>query len=255
MKVRKKESKLFLNLHKRLEVAVSDYSMIKEGDHVLAALSGGKDSSLLVKLLARKKILTTNNFSLSAVFVSNGSSADEKKENYLSDYCEKIGVPFSTVSLDFKNILEKTKGSTPCYLCSRKRRMAIFQHAEEISSAVIAFGHHRDDFIETFMMNLIYGSYAGTMKPFQTYFKDKFRVIRPMVYIHEKSIKKESSELPVIPSDCQYEKDNKREYIRDLLNSIYKNESGAERSLFRSLFSVPHAEYFLREPSLKSVIK
>lgn len=255
MKVNKKESKLFLNLHKRLEIAVKDYSMIKEGDHVLAALSGGKDSSLLVKLLARKKILTTNNFSLSAVFVSNGKSVDRKKEKYLSAYCEEIEVPFSTVFVDFENILEKTKGSSPCYLCSRKRRMAIFQHAENISSEVISFGHHRDDFIETFMMNLIYGSYAGTMKPFQTYFKGKFRVIRPMVYIHEKSIKKESSKIPVIFSDCEYEKDNKREYVRDLLKSIYKNEPGAQRSLFRSLFSVPHAEYFLKEPSLKSVIK
>ena len=158
------ESKCFLSMHKLLETAISDYQMIDPGDHVLVGLSGGKDSSMLLRLLARKKIQTTNEFKLSAVFVKMGFKNDDEISDYLRKFCDDLGVKYFEIEKSLEKVLSAEK-KQPCYLCSRTRRLALFDLADEIGANVIAFGfdgtffdveHRSDDAVLPFEKR-IYG--------------------------------------------------------------------------------------------------
>jgi len=250
------ESKRMLNMHKRLEIALGDYGMIPEDSHVTVALSGGKDSSMLLHLLARKKILTHNNFKLSATLIKQGFAGDAKREAYLIELCNSLEVPFHSIDADVKPLFETLKSKSPCYTCSRSRRMNLFKTAKEIGATIIAMGHHRDDFIETLLMNLFYSSHIGTMKPNNPFFKGEFFVIRPMVYIHEYMIRAEAEELgiPSFETECGNEKTGERAHVKKIISEIYQHYPNARTSMFRALFSLED-DYLLDKPSHNSVIK
>jgi len=249
-----KETKRFLNMHKRLETAIMDYNMICPGDHVAVGLSGGKDSLVLLKLLARKKIDTTNDFKLSSVFVRMGFKGDDEKIQYLKEFSESLSVPFYVVD---KNILEtfKREKKRPCYLCSRDRRLAIFDLCDSINANVVAFGHHRDDFIETLMLNIFYSNCIQSMKPNNPFFQGKYRIIRPMVYIGESQIiaEKELSGIKTFSAGCPFECNSERKFVKEMLEKIYKRHPNAKKSVFKSLFS-SNPEYLLVPPSRKSML-
>ena len=196
-----KETKCFLNMHKLLEAAIADYGMINPGDHVIVGLSGGKDSSMLLRLLARKKVRTTNDFRISAAFIKMGFSNEENVCAALKRMCGELEVPFFTIQKSLTELMEREKKQA-CYLCSRTRRLAIFDLADEIGANVIAFGHHRDDFVQTFMMNLFCNGSIEAMKPNNPFFDGKYRVIRPMVYIRESSIAAEAQNTGLSPLDA-----------------------------------------------------
>ncbi len=248
------EGKAFLNLHKRVETAIMDYDMIQPGDHVMVGLSGGKDSSLLLALLARKKIETTNDFKLSAIFVRMGFKGDDEKLSYLKDYAASLGVPFHTVDEPILETFKREK-KKPCYLCSRNRRIAIFKYAKEIGVNVIAFGHHRDDFMQTLFLNILYGSCIETMKPNNSFFGGEFRVIRPMLYIDETQIAAEAKrrQLQTFPSGCPFQCISERSYVKQLIAEAHKRHRRVRQSIFRSLFTV-RPEYLLKPPSRKSML-
>lgn len=247
-----KETKQFLNMHRRFETAIMDYQMIKPGDHVIAGLSGGKDSSVLLKLLARKKINTTNDFMLSSVFVKMGFKGDVEKASYLKEFSEALGVPFYVIEKNIDTIAQKG-GKKPCYLCSRERRLAIFELADRIGASVVAFGHHRDDFIQTLLLNLFYSASFQAMKPNNPFFKGKYSVIRPMVYIDEKLIQAESqsSNIRTFPSECPFDSESERIFIKSILETILKRNPDAKKSIFKAMYS-PNIDYLLKPPSKKS---
>lgn len=248
------EGKAFLNLHKRVETAIMDYDMIQPGDHVMVGLSGGKDSSLLLALLARKKIETTNDFKLSAIFVRMGFKGDDEKLAYLRSYAEGLNVPFHTVDEPILDAFKKEK-KKPCYICSRNRRIAIFKYAKQIGANVIAFGHHRDDFMQTLLMNILYGSCVETMKPNNPFFGGEFRVIRPMLYIDEKMITAEAKrrEIEIFPQGCPFSCMSERRYVKDLIAAAHQRHRRVRQSIFRSMFTV-RPDYLLKVPSRKSML-
>ncbi len=250
------ESRNYLNMHKRLETAMSDYRMINEGDHLLVGMSGGKDSSVMLKLLTRKKVEIKAGFKISACFVRQGFVNDESIECYLRDFCSKLGVPFYVIDSDVQKLLKEKGRSKPCYTCSRNRRMELLKFAGSIKANVIAFGHHRDDLIETLMMNIIFSNNIGTIPPNSDFFNGEFRIIRPMVYIHEHQIKKEvaDSGIKSFLSGCPYEGNTERDYVKKLLKSIYSHRKGAKKSIFRSMFNYD-PEYLLKPPSKESMTK
>ena len=252
-----RESKTFLTMHKRLETAISDYSMINEGDHVVAALSGGKDSSMLLRLMARDKIMLRSKFRLSACFIRQGFKNDDEKENYLRELCRRNGVEMHVTQRNLeKDLRESSESRNICYTCSRFRRMELFKIAEKIGAKVIAFGHHRDDFIQTLLMNIFLSSQIGSMNPNNPFFGGKMRLIRPMVYIHEFQIRKEANDtgLKTFENDCKYSEKNNREWVKDLLKELYQKDPAIKKSLFRSLFTYD-PDYLLKKPSKDSVIK
>lgn len=247
MTEKKIETKRFLNMHKRLETAIMDYGMIREGDKIIVGLSGGKDSSMLLRLLARKKVEIKQGFELHAAFVKQGYRGDDEKIEYLRSYSESFGVPFHVIDAPILETFKREK-KKPCYLCSRGRRLAIFNFADAIGAGVIAFGHHKDDFIETLLLNLFYGNTIGTMKPLNTFFKEKYRVIRPMLYVEEWMIKAESKEIKTFPAGCPFECVSERSFTRDIINQIHKHRPQSKRSMFRAMFSC-NSEYLLKPPS------
>lgn len=197
--------------------------------------------------------MTTNDFKLSAAFVRQGFEMDDEKAEFLEAFCRDLGVPFYVVDAPVRKLFEERK-EKPCYICSRVRRMAIFSHAESIGATKIAFGHHKDDFIETFMMNIYFSHEIATMKPFNPFFKGKFFVIRPMLYVDEKMIKEESEGMPVFRSGCPYEVETERTYVKNMLNDLYRKSKKIKPNIFRAMFS-PKVEYLLKEPSSKSALK
>jgi len=243
------ESKRFLSMHKLLETAIFDYQMIYPGDHVLVGLSGGKDSSMLLKLLSRKKIQTTNDFKLSAVFVKMGFKNDDEISDYLRRFSEENGVKYFEIEKSLEKIMASEKKQA-CYLCSRTRRLALFDLADEIGANTIAFGHHRDDFVQTFLMNLFFNGSLEAMKPVNPFFKGKYRIIRPMLYIKESSVKAEveNSGIKIFDSGCPFGKVSERAFIRSFLEEIYKHDSTAKNNIFKALYN-QKPDFLLKKPS------
>ena len=244
-----RESKCFLSMHKLLETAIADYQMINPGDHVLAGLSGGKDSSMLLKLMARKKISTTNDFKLSAVFVKMGFPKDDEISEYLRKFSTENGVNYFEIEKSLEKIMASEK-KQPCYLCSRTRRLALFDLADEINANVIAFGHHRDDFVQTFMMNLLFNGTLEAMKPNNPFFQGKYRIIRPMVYIKESSIKAEieNSGIRTFDSGCPFGHVSQRAFIRKLLEEVCGRDKTIKFNVFKALYN-QKPDFLLKKPS------
>ncbi len=251
------ETKRFLTMHKRLELAIIDYDMIPKGSHVMVALSGGKDSSMLLKLLARPKVLSHNDFTLSAVFVRQGFSFDNQREAFVRTLCESLSVPLyvehNELSAEIKRLGASRK---PCYICSRSRRLSLFKVAEQHGATIIALGHHRDDFVETLLMNIFYSSQIGTMKPNNPFFGGAFHIIRPMLYIHEYMIRQEAREagIPEFETGCGFEHSGERAHVKKIISEMLQHYPKARISMFRALFSVED-DYLLKPPSHDSVIK
>ena len=244
-----KESKRFLSMHKLLETAVADYRMIEPGDHLLVGLSGGKDSSMLLKLLARKKIQTTNDFKISSVFVKMGFPNDDEISGYLREFSTKNGVEYFEISKSLAQIMSREKKQA-CYLCSRTRRLSLFDLADEIGANVIAFGHHRDDFVQTFMMNLFFNGTLEAMKPNNPFFGGKYRIIRPMVYIRESDIRTEieNEKIKVFDTGCPFGHVSERAFIRSFLEDVYKHDKTAKNNLFKALYTLK-PDFLLKNPS------
>ena len=244
-----KESKCFLSMHKLLETAIADYQMINPGDRILIGLSGGKDSSMLLKLLARKKIRTTNDFKLFSVFVKMGFPKDDEISEYLRKFSAENGVEYFEITKSLEKIMASEKKQA-CYLCSRTRRLSLFDLADETGANVIAFGHHRDDFVQTFMMNLLFNGILEAMKPNNPFFKGKYRVIRPMVYIKESSVKAEieNSGIQVFDSGCPFGHVSQRAFIRSFLDDLYKRDKTIKNNIFKALYN-QKPDFLLKEPS------
>jgi tRNA 2-thiocytidine biosynthesis protein TtcA len=251
-----RESKNYLNMHKRFETAILDYSMIEEGDHVLAGLSGGKDSTVMLKLLARKKVELKAKYTLSAAFLRQGFPNDDDIEAYLRNFCDDLGVALYIRSSNVPEILDESSKVKPCYACSRNRRLKLLKLAGEIGANVISFGHHRDDMIETLLMNMIYSNNLGTIGPNTPFFKGEFRIIRPMMYIHEHQIKKEVSDsgINAFSTGCPHEGNTERDYVKGLIKEICSHRKGAKISIFRSMFSYD-PDYLLKPPSKESMAR
>jgi len=244
-----KESKCFLSMHKLLEAAIADYGMINPGDHILVGLSGGKDSSMLLRLLARKKVQTTNDYKISAVFVKMGFPKDNEISEYLRGFSENLGVKFFEITKSLEKIMAAEKKQA-CYLCSRTRRLALFDLADEIGANTIAFGHHRDDFVQTFMMNLFFNGTLEAMKPMNPFFGGKYRIIRPMVYIRESSVVAEAANtgLKIFDAGCPFGKVSERAFIRSLLEDIYRHDKTAKNNIFKALYN-QKPDFLLKKPS------
>ncbi|MBW1668665.1 MAG: tRNA 2-thiocytidine(32) synthetase TtcA [Deltaproteobacteria bacterium] len=161
--------------------AIHTREMISEGDHVLVAVSGGKDSLSLLWLLRERLKRVPIEYGIIAVHVDVGFGSDsaERMKSFFTEH----GFDYRIVRTD---IGPKAHGpenrENPCFLCSRLRRKILFELANELGCNKIAFGHHKDDVIETFFLNLFYGASLSTMMPVQDFFQGKLTIIRPMSF-------------------------------------------------------------------------
>lgn len=248
---RDESKRLQKKLQRETGRAIADFRMIEEGDRILVCLSGGKDSYTMLDMLMVLRHRAPVNFELVAV------NLDQKQpgfpEHVLPDYMAGLNVPFRVLEKDTYSIVKEKipEGKTACGLCSRLRRGILYNFAEEQGCTKIALGHHRDDILETMMLNMFHGGTLKAMPP--KLFSDDGRntVIRPLAYCREKDIARfaELREFPIIPCNlCGSQENLQREMVKDMLNDWDHRFPGRIENMFRALQNV--APSHLADPKL-----
>ncbi|MGR9116119.1 MAG: tRNA 2-thiocytidine(32) synthetase TtcA [Gammaproteobacteria bacterium] len=235
----------FNKLQKRLRHAVgdaiADYNMIEEGDKVMVCLSGGKDSFTMLDILLNLQKTAPVKFDLVAV------NLDQKQpgfpEHVLPEYLESLGVPYHIIEKDTYSVVKRVipEGKTTCGLCSRLRRGTLYGYAEDNGVTKIALGHHRDDILETFFLNIFYGGKLKAMPPKLLSDDKKNIVIRPLAYCREKDILRFAAfkDFPVIPCNlCGSQENLQRQAMKAMLQSWDKQYPGRLETIFTSLQNV-----------------
>lgn len=241
----KKNRTEFNKLQKRLRrdvgSAIADYNMIEHGDKVMVCLSGGKDSYAMLDILLNLQQTAPVDFELVAV------NMDQKQpgfpEHILPDYLASLGVPFEIIERDTYSIVKRVipEGKTTCGLCSRLRRGTLYGYAQAHGVNKIALGHHRDDIIETFFLNLFYTGKLKAMPPKLLSDDRQNIVIRPMAYCREKDISRfaEYKQFPIIPCNlCGSQENLQRQAMKQMLKIWDKQHPGRIESIFTGLKNV-----------------
>lgn len=221
--------------------AIADFSMIEEGDKVMVCLSGGKDSYTMLDVLLYKQKVAPISFSIVAV------NLDQKQpgfpEHILPKYLTKLGVDFEIVEEDtYSIVVDKVpEGKTTCALCSRLRRGILYKTASRLGATKIALGHHRDDMLETLMLNMFYGGQLKSMPPKLVSDDGKHIVIRPLAYCAEQDIAEYSANMgfPIIPCNlCGSQENLQRKKIKGMLQDWQQRFPGRIENMARALQNV-----------------
>ena len=219
--------------------AIHTRQMIQNGDHVLVAVSGGKDSLSLLCLLRERLKRIPIAYRLTAVHVDPGFAADSGSQ--MTAFFEAHGYDYRIIRSDIGPRAHGPENrENPCFLCSRLRRKLLFETARELGCSKIAFGHHKDDLIETFFLNVYYGASISTMKPVQEFFEGKLTVIRPLYLLDEQSIRRYAEEMgwPMIDMGCPTSGSSKRAEIKQQLQELYRTNRKIKGNIFHALHNV-----------------
>ncbi|HEX8614280.1 MAG TPA: tRNA 2-thiocytidine(32) synthetase TtcA [Telluria sp.] len=240
-KVAHENQKLHKRLCRQVGQAIGDFNMIEDGDKVMVCLSGGKDSYALLDILLTLRERAPIHFEIIAV------NLDQKQPNFPADilpaYLTKLGVPFHIENQDTYSIVKRLipEGKTTCSLCSRLRRGILYRVADELGCNKIALGHHRDDILETFFLNMFFGGKLKAMPAKLVSDDGKHMVIRPMAYVKEADSERyaEVKQFPIIPCDlCGSQENLQRKQIKNLMREWEKKYPGRVESIFSSLSTV-----------------
>jgi tRNA 2-thiocytidine biosynthesis protein TtcA len=219
--------------------AISHYQLIQDGDRMAVAVSGGKDSLLLLWLLRERLERIPIRYELTAVHVDPGF--DTESAERLEEFFKKEGFSYAIEHTDHGIVAHGPENrENPCFLCARLRRATLFKKARELDCRKIAFGHNQDDFIETFFLNICYGAQVAGIVPKQSFFKGEIHIIRPLALVPADKIKRlcERLELPVVANPCPSASRNKREEIRQLLDSLYGKNPKVRGNIFHAMSNI-----------------
>jgi tRNA 2-thiocytidine biosynthesis protein TtcA len=241
MKIERETHKLEKRLCRQVGQAIVEFNMIEEGDKVMVCVSGGKDSYGMLDILLKLKARAPINFELIAV------NLDQKQpgfpEHVLPAYLEKLGVPFHIENQDTYSIVKRVvpEGKTMCALCSRLRRGILYRVADELGATKIALGHHRDDILQTFFLNMFFGGKLKGMPAKLVSDDGRHIVIRPMANVAEKDLTRwaEHREFPIIPCTlCGSQENLQRKQVAAMLREWEKKHPGRIESMFGALQNV-----------------
>jgi tRNA 2-thiocytidine biosynthesis protein TtcA len=234
-------NKLSKRLHRLVGQASADYRMIEDGDKVMVCLSGGKDSHALLDILLELRRRAPVRFDVVAV------NLDQKQPGFpaqvLPDYLKSRGVPFHIENQDTYSVVKRLipEGQTMCSLCSRLRRGILYRVADELGATKIALGHHRDDMLQTFFLNMFFGGRMKSMPPKLVSDDGRHVVIRPLAYVAETDLERWAAHraFPIIPcSLCGSQANLQRAQIRQMLREWDRQHPGRIDSMFRALSHV-----------------
>jgi tRNA 2-thiocytidine biosynthesis protein TtcA len=235
------EAKLAKRIRRQVGEAIADFNMIAQGDRIMVCLSGGKDSHGMLDVLLSLQEKAPVRFEIIAV------NLDQKQpgfpEHVLPEYLQARGVPFRIVEQDTYSIVKRVipEGQTMCSLCSRLRRGVLYRVAGELGATKIALGHHRDDVLATFFLNLFHGGQLKAMPAKLVSDDGKHVVIRPLVYVAEEDLAAyaEVKRFPIIPCTLCGSQDNlQRKVIGEMLRDWGKRYPGRIESILRALTEV-----------------
>ena len=245
------QGKLAKRLRRQVGQAIADFGMIEEGDKVMVCLSGGKDSYTMLDILLQLQKKAPVRFELVAV------NLDQKQpgfpEHVLPEYLERVGVPFHIIEQDTYSVVSRVipEGKTMCSLCSRLRRGALYRHAAEHGFTRIALGHHRDDMVATFFMNLFHHAKLSAMPPKLLSDDGRHVVIRPLAYVREADIIDYAAAraFPIIPCNLCGSQDNlQRRQVGQMLQAWDREQPGRVEHIARALANVQPSQ--LADPAL-----
>ena len=222
---------------------VQDYKMIEEGDRIGVGVSGGKDSVALLAFLAELRKYNDKKFDVEAVTIDMGLGMDYSS---IADLCEKLDVTFNLVKTEIGPIIfDHRKEKNPCSMCAKMRRGALNQAILDRGMNKLALGHHYDDAVETFMMSLIYEGRISCFQPVTDLDRTGIIQIRPMLYIHEKSIDSfvKRNDLPIITNRCPVDKYTKREEIKQLVYDLSATYPDLKERIFGAMQRFPLPEW------------
>ena len=234
-------NKLQKRLKRQIGKAIADFSMISEGDLIMVAVSGGKDSFALLDLLMSLKNYSPVKYKIIAV------NLDQKQPgfptNVLPNYFRARNIPYKIIEQDTYNVVKRVvpEGKTMCGLCSRLRRGALYKAADQIGANKIALGHHQDDILETFFLNLFFGGQNKTMPPKLISNDQRHIVVRPLSYCKEKDLAKYAklNSYPIIPCNlCGTQENLQRVKIKKMLAEWEISYPGRKETIFSALQKV-----------------
>ena len=216
--------------------ACEEYNMIEEGDKIAVGISGGKDSLTLLYALAHLRRFYPKKFELYAITVDLGF--DNLNHDKIKELCEELEVDYTIVKTDIANIVfNERKEKSPCSLCAKMRKGALNDAMKQKGINKIAYAHHKDDVVDTMMMSLIYEGRFHTFSPVTYLDRTELYVIRPLMYMKEADVIGfvNKYNVPVVKSPCPVDKHTKREYVKDLLKEINKDNPGVKDRMFTAI--------------------
>ncbi|MFZ4378132.1 MAG: tRNA 2-thiocytidine(32) synthetase TtcA [Polynucleobacter sp.] len=235
------ENKLEKKLCRLVGQAIGDFGMIEDGDKVMVCVSGGKDSYAMLDILLKLRERAPIHFEVVVV------NLDQKQPNFpaeiLPNYLKSLGVQYHIEEQDTYSIVKRVipEGKTTCGLCSRLRRGILYRVADELGATKIALGHHRDDILETLMLNMFYAGKLKAMPPKLRSDDGKHIVIRPLAYVPEKLLERYAADMnfPIIPCDlCGSQPNLQRQVMKEMLRDWEKKHPGRVENLFRSMHHI-----------------
>ena len=216
--------------------AVDDYGMIDEGDRIAVGISGGKDSLALLVTLAEMRRFYPKKFEIVAVTVDMGLGGMDFSE--VAELCRRLGVKYRIEKTDIaKIIFEVRRESNPCSLCAKMRRGSLHAAAQAEGCNKVALGHHYDDAVETFMMNLFFEGRLGCFSPKSYLSNRRLTLIRPLLYATEKDVQYFTNKrhLPIVTSTCPEDHATERENMKQLLASLERENKGVKHRIFNAM--------------------
>ena len=243
-----------MDLTKRFHKACADYGLLEDGDHVLIGLSGGKDSLALTELLGKRAQIYKPRFRVTALHVRVKERDYQTDLSYLEQFCQDAKVPLIVRDTEIGERPNSDSGLTAeggpkneCFLCAWYRRKTLFNVAQELGCNKIALGHHRDDLIETMLMNLIYQGAFATMPPLLQMEKMPLQIIRPLCLIDEADLIAYAQErgYQKPPKLCPFEHVSAREKVKQLLAEIKALSPEAMDSMFAAMTNIK-TEYLIK---------
>jgi len=216
--------------------ALDDYEMINEGDRIAVGISGGKDSLTLLMALSHLRRFYPKHFELYAVTVDLGFN--NLNFDKIKDFCKDLDVEYIIVKTDIAQIIfEERKETNPCSLCAKMRKGALNEALKERNINKVAYAHHKDDVIDTMMMSLIYEGRFHTFSPVTYLDRTDLYVIRPLIYMNESDVIGfvNKYDIPVVKSPCPVDKTTKREYAKNLIKQINKENPGVKERMFTAI--------------------
>jgi tRNA(Ile)-lysidine synthase TilS/MesJ len=227
--------KLFKKICRKMGTTMRDHSLIKDGDHLLVGLSGGKDSMILLEALAERRKAVPFDFKISAAHIEALGIGYEINREKLNSFCERLDIQlhYRTIEPD----LEKDPKKTACFICSWNRRKELFNLTRELNCNKLVLGHHRNDAIETLLMNMIYHGSISSLPYALEMFEGRVKLIRPMLDLDERMLEEYAglNDLVNVGKSCPHEEQTPRENIGRLIKQVESLHGKGPFNIFKSM--------------------